>query len=786
MALARVSISGDSSQGGTRTTFDTVWEGGFTPLAGDVAVVTGHVSGTNLTMSLPNGWEPLPTLTLPIDGSASRLYGWYKVLGAGEAAPTITNSGAVTGGWTAAVYRDAHPTTPIGTVATSSTTGTSLALGAVSGVVAGAILGAVVHARVASGTIPTGITPDADYVESADIQTSRPTGNANMAIEAAERAATAGGSYSGDTFTVTNSVSSSMVSVVYEVRPGVTDQALTASGIPSAQAFGSSSAAPGAVALAAAGIATALAFGAASVAPGAVGLAAQGITSGGAFGAASVTPGAAALAASGIPSGEAFGGGTATPGAAGLAASGMPSSEAFGTGSIAVGAANLSATGIPSGAAFGSGAVAPGAVALAGTGVPSAQAFGAHALAPGSAPLAASGIPSGEQFGSAVIGSGAVLNAASIPSAQAFGAGTVAPGAVGLAASGVPSAEQFGAATVAADAVPDLAATGIPSGEAFGTGAVTPGAVALGASSIPTGETFGLSFIFQGDQHQQLAATGIPSAQSFGRAVLARMAVEEQEMAPCLWDVDPGCNADWDAFPEEVRARAARWATEMLWMLSGRRFGTCPVVVRPCQGCAEQSWQTYGVLAQGTSGGSWVPFLMDGQWSNCGCAGVHVCHPDNEVYLPGPVAAISEVRINGQVVPADAYRVDDRAWLVRHDGGTWPRTQNLNRRPGAEDTFVITYLRGEPVPDAGKIAAGALAVEFARACTSAPCRLPQQAQSIIRQGVELQLVAEDAADMLTGVSEADQWLRAVNPGKLRQRPQVASLDVTTPRVTTWG
>lgn len=695
MALTRVAASGGDSGSGTTSSFAVAWEGGFTPQAGDVAVISGHVSATSLTMSITAGWTDLPSVTWPYNiSTTSRLYGWYKVLSAGESPPTITGSGAITGGWSCQVYRGAAAS-PIGQVAASGTDSvTSLALGTLTGVLAGSALAAHVHARVQNTTIPTGITPDADYTETVDHVTSRPSTSANVAMSASNREGVAAGNYSGDTFSVTNSVASSMGAVVVEILAGATTQNLTAAGVGSGGAFG-----------------------AATLSPGAVGVTATGVETGLAFGAATLAAGPVTVAAASLSTGEAFGAAQLSPGAVGVAASALPSGEAFGAASVALGPVGLTATG-----------VGPG---------------------------------------------------------EAFGAATVAAGAVTLTASGITSGEAFGLGTVAAG----LAGGGIGSGEAFGGGTVSAGAVTLAGAGVPTGEAFGTALIGNagsGGEPQQLIATGVPSAEAHGRAVVARMAVKEQEMAPCLWDVDAGCSAEWATFDPAVQTRATKWATEMLWMLSGRRFGTCPVTVRPCQGCSGQSWQTYGVMYQDGVGGSWVPFLMDGQWSNCGCVGTHACHPDSEVWLPGPVAAISEVTVDGVVVAADAYRVDDGNWLVRHDGGTWPRTQNLSRRAGAADTFVVTYLRGTPVPEAGKIAAGALAVEFARACAGAgACRLPREAQSIIRQGVELQLVSEDAADMLTGVTEADQWLRAVNPGKLRQRPMVASLDVTAPRITTW-
>lgn len=355
-----------------------------------------------------------------------------------------------------------------------------------------------------------------------------------------------------------------------------------------------------------------------------------------------------------------------------------------------------------------------------------------------------------------------VTGAGGIGSSAAVGAPSVAPGAVTVAPGGIPSGAALGTPTVAVAVVHQT---------------VRPG-------GIPSAAAVGTPTLAGGELGQTVSPVGIPSAGAVGRPMVTRLG-KGHEMAPCAWEVNVACHADWAEFPADVRARAEQWATDILWMLSGRRFGVCPVTVRPCQDCGEASWQTYGVIWDDGSSG-WVPYLYDGKWFNCSCLGTHSCRPASEVALPGPVAGITEVRVDGELVPPEAYRVDDAVWLVRQDGEAWPQQQDLGRPVGAPGTFSVTYLRGTPVPEAGKIAAGAVAYEFAKACVGADCRLPKQVQSIVRQGVEFQVMPEDPADALTGIPEADQWLRAVNPAKLRQRPRVASLDLNGPRVTTWG
>lgn len=257
----------------------------------------------------------------------------------------------------------------------------------------------------------------------------------------------------------------------------------------------------------------------------------------------------------------------------------------------------------------------------------------------------------------------------------------------------------------------------------------------------------------------------------------------------CLWELDTGCcQAVWDAADTATQTRAQDYATVVLHGLTGRRFGPCPMTVRPCLPCKEcSSYQTYGVLYDsGNSTGMWIPYVWDGTWRNCGCFGACSCTPESEVWLPGPVSAVSEVRVDNVTVDTDAYRVDDHEWLVRTDGGAWPETQTLgNPASSTDDTFVVTYLRGEPVPDGGRAAAGSLACEFVKACTGQKCRLPVRVTSVSRQGVSIS-AQETIAAGSTGLAEVDLWVAAVNPAKLRMRPTAYSTDLPIPRVTTWG
>lgn len=260
-------------------------------------------------------------------------------------------------------------------------------------------------------------------------------------------------------------------------------------------------------------------------------------------------------------------------------------------------------------------------------------------------------------------------------------------------------------------------------------------------------------------------------------------------VGPCNWEISEECCDDWTDLPGPLQEQATAYATLVLWSATGRQFGTCEVTVRPCgrycqqgEGCAGYYWDS----------GTWLPYIFNGIWRNCWCGtgpGCQSCEPRCQVYLPGPVASIEEVLLDGAIVDPATYRVDDFVWLVRTGGddNCWPFTQNFDADPPDTDTFQVTYERGTAVPTALLGAAGTLACEYARACQGQPCRLPGRVSSVARQGVSVTMVDVDTLLKfgLTGIKEVDDVIRALNPHGLKGITRFYSPDLPSPRVTTW-
>lgn len=254
-------------------------------------------------------------------------------------------------------------------------------------------------------------------------------------------------------------------------------------------------------------------------------------------------------------------------------------------------------------------------------------------------------------------------------------------------------------------------------------------------------------------------------------------------MGPCEWEILPICS-EWqaDATPESTQgmkqARAKEMAVSLLWNLTARVFGVCEHTVRPCFRPPAAGTTYRG--RDGGAGPSWWPGLVAGTWRNgpCGCSGECGCNvPASMLSLPAPIVSVLEVREDGQILAPQHYRIQNNRWLVRVDG-VWPQDQNLEAADTEPGAFVVRYRKGVAVPLAGQYAAGDLACEFLRGMDGGACALPSRAISVARQGMDIQLLdpAQYLDGGLTGIPSVDQWVKSVNPGKLRTKPRVYNPD----------
>lgn len=233
--------------------------------------------------------------------------------------------------------------------------------------------------------------------------------------------------------------------------------------------------------------------------------------------------------------------------------------------------------------------------------------------------------------------------------------------------------------------------------------------------------------------------------------------------AVCGWETDTCCDRLSGASPED-QVRFVTAAAEILYALSGRQFGlVCGEWIREEDGPCHQS------CVSGLVTGGWYPArTADGGWTNCGCA----C--ECKIHLPGPVHSISGVKLNGVVVDASEYWVNNRSELVLASGGC------------VVDS--VQYCRGTPLPTSGGVALGEFACEIAKACLNDDtCCLNSRVTSITRQGVTMNMI--DPLEFIekgrTGLYIVDAWLQAVNPKSRVRRAGIYSPDLDTQKIVTW-
>jgi hypothetical protein len=241
------------------------------------------------------------------------------------------------------------------------------------------------------------------------------------------------------------------------------------------------------------------------------------------------------------------------------------------------------------------------------------------------------------------------------------------------------------------------------------------------------------------------------------------------------------CCENWGDLDDALLCKAMALAWDTLRVLSGGMVGNCPVLVRPCLSAPCNACASAGprLIRTGDCETCWVN-------SACGQSGCS-CSPLAEIVLPGPVAEVWQIKVDGVALPVDSYRIDNGNRLVRTDGQGWPSCQHMGKGVDDEGTLAVWYVPGI-VPDAaGLWAAGVLTCEFTKACSGGKCRLPSAVTSISRQGVSMELSTGMFPDGMTGIREVDAYLTSINPSAMRVRPMVWSPDLASAqhRYTTW-
>lgn len=235
----------------------------------------------------------------------------------------------------------------------------------------------------------------------------------------------------------------------------------------------------------------------------------------------------------------------------------------------------------------------------------------------------------------------------------------------------------------------------------------------------------------------------------------------------------------WDDADEESLARrdlAEEFAWATLQTLTGYRLALCPLTLSPGRATCEPG--TYFAAPVGGAHGPFHPYLgVDGHWRNAVHSSGCRCDLATELRLPGQVARLIAVEVDGVVLPSTSYRVENGNILVRMDGKTWPLASSAHAEPGELGSIVVTYFDGVAPDDLADWAAGKLAREYLDLLDGKRCSLPSQVTAVTRQGVTFEMAQSVfSPGQSTGIVEVDVYVARLNPHGLKVPSRVFSID----------
>lgn len=225
----------------------------------------------------------------------------------------------------------------------------------------------------------------------------------------------------------------------------------------------------------------------------------------------------------------------------------------------------------------------------------------------------------------------------------------------------------------------------------------------------------------------------------------------------------PGCGEGLD---EDALEAGLLDASDWLNARSGFRYPGVSeaTVARPCSG-------------DPGLGIPWVPpgdhphYLLSLAPTVCGCCASTCCGPVGVTLGRSPIVEVSEVRIDGDVLPTSKWELVGDV-LTRTDGVAWPHCQNLALPDTEVGTWSVTFTWGAAPPDLGARAAVDLGCIVAKAaCGDASCQ-PVAAGVARRTAGQVTTEYVGATDdlMLAMPRSVRMFLDAVNPDGYRSGP----------------
>ena len=224
---------------------------------------------------------------------------------------------------------------------------------------------------------------------------------------------------------------------------------------------------------------------------------------------------------------------------------------------------------------------------------------------------------------------------------------------------------------------------------------------------------------------------------------------------------------------------ACRAASEVCWELGGRRWpGLC--------------WDSQ--LPQACSGGYGFPLVLpDGSagmtqvLAEAGLGG----YQRTQFHPHGPctngtlidlqqanVTAIDAIRVDGTALASSAYRLIDRRWIARIDGGNAWAT--FNPPDATTIALAVDFTYGDSPPAVGFLASIDLSRELSKGLAQEDCAIDPRVTSLVREGISLSLADVGTDTDFLEISSVRRFVNATNPERLQR-----AASVTIPGVTSW-
>jgi hypothetical protein len=244
---------------------------------------------------------------------------------------------------------------------------------------------------------------------------------------------------------------------------------------------------------------------------------------------------------------------------------------------------------------------------------------------------------------------------------------------------------------------------------------------------------------------------------------------------------------------EALAAQAATAASDGLYEYSGKIFpGECgPVTVRPVSRPTDIDTRAWGATLSTVGWAASQGFASAYGSFNPGVLAHYGSLEPPQIELPYPVTEIVQVKIDGEVIPADEYELRDFKTLVRVRLSRsaipvarygWPPSQVMDLPDTEPGTFSVTYMFGNPAPAGGVLAAKKLAELLLLPQLGDTTRYPTRLTGLTRQGVSVRVT--DIVDLVakgsTGILEVEWFLNAYNPNRNARQAAVWSPDLGRP------